>query len=1162
MAIAAPADDPNDGDGLFAGRYRLIAILKRGGMGVTYRAWDTRLRMPVVIKMPNESSRSDGGAMRRFAREIEAMLLLEHDHIVPIGNHGDEHGCPFVAMPFLPGGSLADMRRRDKNGNVQPQVPGTLPLWLPSIASALDFIHGSGLLHRDVKPGNIFFDGFWNAFLGDFGIAKVVDDSGGVPKGEMLTATMATIGTPEYMAPELFRPKAVPDSRSDQYSLAVTVYEMLAGEKPFTGSVAHIVIEHCTMPVPPLAARTQGLPASLCAAVEKALAKRPEDRFKTCGEFASAALRDVLPSPREPNMARLLCPSCSTILRMPTSAGGKVGRCPNCKAEMRIAKDLSALWLGGEEDGTSAAPSGQPFEAVAFEPAAAEPPALVNDPAATPAVESTLPRRQLAWIIAPVLAAVALSMIAGLLSHLSWKAYHERQVAVLIAEQSTRSQAAEGEWQKKVAAAEEQIAAWAKTSSESECLVKELREEVTQLEIMLDESEAVAKRLKEKAESAEVAADAATPDMQVQEGDGEDKQGSADAADGDGDKASQQQVVSSKPPPPPKWIEVEEATRLVFAPRTAGNRFLYLDEVSHLGVGVADILAKHRGDLGLNNLQELSDADATALAKHNGFLRLDGLTTLSDAAVRSLAKHKGGLTLKRLTEGLTALSPEAAKMLAQRTEAKPGYRNGRLDLSRLTSLTPEAAEALAQHKGGVHLHGLATLSSETAQSLSQHKGELCLHGLTSLSAEAANALAQHKGLLYLTGLTTLSPEAANSLAQHKGTLYLTGLTTLSPEVAEALAQHKDVLRLDGLVTLSDEAATALAQHKGELHLDRLTTLSVEAAESLAKQGGSLFLGSLTTLSPKVAEALAQHEGKLILNGLTTLSNEAAQAMSQHDGELRLDGLVTLSPEAAEALAQHEGKLILDSLMPLSPEVAKMFVKHAVGLSLSLDRLATLSSEVAEMLAQHEGELRLNGLATLSDEAATALAQHKGSLSLNGLPTLSPEAAEALAKHEGKLSLKGLIVLSRDALSQREGDIRAKTLSPDQLRDLKQGKKVLNPLITGIGVEAAQALAQQKDFLSLDSLTAISPEAARALAQHDGELFLTGLAALSPEAANALAQHDGELRLKHAVLSPEAAEALARHKGRLILDWDTWLSPEAIKALRKNPRVVLPDQYRR
>jgi eukaryotic-like serine/threonine-protein kinase len=352
VAATEGADQPPDVSGrLIHGRYRLIAELGVGGMGVTYRAWDTKAGIPVVVKMPRREVRQDSEAMQRFAREIDAMLAVPHEHIVPITDHGDDEGCPFVVMRFLPGGSLADYRRRDEAGNAIRNPPGMLHFWLPGVAAALDHIHAKGMLHRDVKPGNIFLDGFLKPYLGDFGIAKVVDESGGLQKEQTLTATKMAVGTPEYMAPELFKPRAKPDGQADQYALAVTVYEMLAGEKPFKGDRAHIIVEHSALPVPPLSAKVPGLPQSLCMAVEKGLAKKSEDRFATCGAFAAAVVAELAVLEPEADTVRLLCPSCKNILKLPQNAAGKTGKCPRCQAAMDVAADLGSLWLESEERG-------------------------------------------------------------------------------------------------------------------------------------------------------------------------------------------------------------------------------------------------------------------------------------------------------------------------------------------------------------------------------------------------------------------------------------------------------------------------------------------------------------------------------------------------------------------------------------------------------------------------------------------------------------------------------------------------------------------------------------------------------------------------------------------------------------------------------------------
>lgn len=328
-----------------AGRYRIISRLGAGGMGVAYRAWDEQGGLPVVIKIPKRSFLDDPKFAERFYREIRLLQGLEHPHIVPIVDVGDHDGLPFVVMRFLPGGSLSNRRLRDEQGKPRPNAPAMLHLWLPAIAEALDYVHSQGVVHRDVKPANIFFDAFWGAYLGDFGIAKIVEESDSFDKEHTLTATHMGIGTQEYMAPEQFTPKAVIDGKADQYALAVMVYEMLAGKRPFTGETENIVVEVKTFPVPPLLARRRDVSPAVVQAVHRALAKQPAERFATCREFAAAVLQDVPPMTDEPGVARLLCPQCSNILKLPTTAAGEKGKCPKCQTQMKVAGDLGALWL-------------------------------------------------------------------------------------------------------------------------------------------------------------------------------------------------------------------------------------------------------------------------------------------------------------------------------------------------------------------------------------------------------------------------------------------------------------------------------------------------------------------------------------------------------------------------------------------------------------------------------------------------------------------------------------------------------------------------------------------------------------------------------------------------------------------------------------------------
>lgn len=356
-----PQNDPLTGSQL-ANRYRIIYRIGEGGMGVTYRAWDCETGRPVVLKCPKKEMLLDAGFRVRFEREAQTLASLVHTNIVPITDIGIHEGLPYFVMPYLPGGSLANRRLRDPNGRVKPMLPSTLQLWLPQVATALDYVHSAGIIHRDVKPGNVFFNSAWHAFLGDFGIAKRLDDQEHPDADQPLTATNISIGTPEYMAPEMFAAKAAANGRVDQYALAVVVFEILAGRRPFIGDAAYIVVEVMTHPPPLLTQLRRDLPPSLAQAVDRALSKNPTDRFPDCRTFAREVLLDVPVTEDKPGVARLLCPNsaCNNNLVLPVSAAGKKGKCPRCKSGMIIAPDISALWLVQEESNEPASAANIP----------------------------------------------------------------------------------------------------------------------------------------------------------------------------------------------------------------------------------------------------------------------------------------------------------------------------------------------------------------------------------------------------------------------------------------------------------------------------------------------------------------------------------------------------------------------------------------------------------------------------------------------------------------------------------------------------------------------------------------------------------------------------------------------------------------------------------
>jgi serine/threonine protein kinase len=288
------------------GRYHVTAKLGEGGMGFVYRARDARLGCDVVVKVPRAAMLADAGFRARFQAEISALVQLAHPHVVRVTDCGQHDGLPYAVMQFLPGGSLDDRRPRDPKGRPKPVAPRTLAEWLPAVADALDFIHTQGYVHRDIKPANILFDAHKNAYISDFGVAKAV--AAGPAERPGLTGSGMVLGTPAYMAPELVN--GLPfDGRIDQYALAVTVYELIAGEPPFTGpSAMAVLIKQTTEAPPPLTEARPGVPAALAAAVARALDKDPRCRFPDCAAFARAALAaqsqaTAAPAPKKPSPA-------------------------------------------------------------------------------------------------------------------------------------------------------------------------------------------------------------------------------------------------------------------------------------------------------------------------------------------------------------------------------------------------------------------------------------------------------------------------------------------------------------------------------------------------------------------------------------------------------------------------------------------------------------------------------------------------------------------------------------------------------------------------------------------------------------------------------------------------------------------------------------------
>jgi len=275
----------------FFGHYQIIAEAGYGGMGAVYQAQDTHSGQQVAIKLLPAEYLDDLGLRASFYREAELAAGLEHEAIVPVHDFGERDGQPYIAMQFMPNGSLAD---RLVHGRISAE--NVVPI-LERISAAIDYAHEQGVIHSDIKPSNILFDENDQAYLADFGIAwqSAAVRRNGPPSG----------GTPAYLSPEQALGEEKIDGRSDIYALGIILFEMLTGVQPFEGETPlAVILMHAYDPPPSLRAADWRLPSSLDKVVQRSLAKKPAERYASAQELLKAyqdalAEREQVNSPLE-----------------------------------------------------------------------------------------------------------------------------------------------------------------------------------------------------------------------------------------------------------------------------------------------------------------------------------------------------------------------------------------------------------------------------------------------------------------------------------------------------------------------------------------------------------------------------------------------------------------------------------------------------------------------------------------------------------------------------------------------------------------------------------------------------------------------------------------------------------------------------------------------
>lgn len=740
----APTDDPHRLGRL--GNYEVSGVVGVGGMGVVLKAHDPALERVVALKVMASELANNELAKQRFAREAKAAAAVLHPNVVPIYSVSSDDEIPHLVMAYVRGGSL--QARLEKDG----PLPLIEVLRIGSqIAAGLEAAHEQGLVHRDIKPGNILLEaGVERVTITDFGLARAVDDN-------TVTQLGSIAGTPQYMSPEQARGDQV-DQQSDLFSLGSVLYALCTGRPPFRDDTSYGVMRRIIDEEPtPIRQLNPEIPVWMASLVERLMAKEKSDRFASSTEV-HALLEGCLRHLQQPSVN-------------PIPVGLRKSKRTLFKEHMMkviVGTGMLALGILGVLFAKQATRPYSPTNFGAFlnlhnERIAVLP--VAEEPTLTSGRVAVGDRQRIlgSWQVIDVPLHWGMKGESELKGW--WYRFEEDQYSI----NTQRGQIpSNGEWKIDEKSSPRRLSLNV-DGKETKALYK-IQEDYLSIFFRRDASD--------------YPASFPTPVSFGESG---------------------TLLVLQRTEYPRIEFPFSDPTPGEASLLSSYKNHLTLPKVKVLGPQAASMFSKHQGFLSLPALRELTPESARALAARAGIgLSLEGLKSMTPDVAKELAHARSGLTL-----GLETIPPEVASALAPLDSSLVLNQLGSitpevarslassdrwLKLNGLTTLEVDVAAALAEHPGWLSLDGLDSITPEAAEALGQFRGKsLDLNRLRTLDIEVAEHIAQAKpiNLLSLNSVKTLSPEVAAALvAGNHRHLSLQGLETLPDESLKILRRHQ------------------------------------------------------------------------------------------------------------------------------------------------------------------------------------------------------------------------------------------------------------------------------------------------------------------------------------------------------------------------------------